>query len=128
MQETVQASDTLVQLPNGIRELALLDDLNALTPARISAVKEIAAYEKEYECDSKIPKIDRSDWPTSFDKLQSHLGNERGSRSKLPLSYVIRTTVEVPDEGEDPRTNYASLEDEMVARAPHTSRMCMGTT
>ena len=37
---------------------------------------------------------------------------------KIPLAYVVRENQEVP-EGDDPTEDYASSQDEMIARAPH---------
>jgi hypothetical protein len=37
----------------------------------------------------------------------------------VPLAYVIRKKVEVPQDP-DPSTNYATVDEEMIARAPHT--------
>ena len=35
------------------------------------------------------------------------------------VAYVVRKHVAVP-EGVDPSTNYPTIQDEMIARAPHT--------
>ena len=39
--------------------------------------------------------------------------------TKIPLAYVVRETVEVTPAGEDAATNYNTIQDEMIIRAPH---------
>ncbi len=53
--------------------------------------------------------------------MRSYLGER-----KVPLAYVVRKNVAIPD-GDDPSTNYPTIQDEMIARAPHTVVATDGT-
>jgi hypothetical protein len=49
----------------------------------------------------------------------SYLSNYTGE-DNVPFPYIYRPNVTPPVEGDDARINYLSVEDEMIARAPHT--------
>ena len=76
---------------------------NTVTVDSVQDMKDYGVYEKVYECATTIPKIDKKDWPTTFDKLQQHIRNMRGDKSKLPLFYVLRENAEVPPAADDPQ-------------------------
>ena len=38
--------------------------------------------------------------------------------TNIPLAYVIRESEEVPLHADDPTTNYGSLQDELIGKAP----------
>jgi hypothetical protein len=43
--------------------------------------------------------------------------------AKAPLAYVVRDLVNVPPHAHDPSTEYATVQEEMVARMPHTHNL-----
>jgi hypothetical protein len=51
--------------------------------------------------------------------FQNYITQYHG-KTHIPLSYLIRTTVQPFAEDDDPTTNYTSIKEEMIARAPHT--------
>jgi hypothetical protein len=54
-----------------------------------------------------------------IENIDSHLLKTLG-RAKTPLAYVVRQNDAVPPSLQDPPTNYATIQEEMVARMPHT--------
>jgi hypothetical protein len=63
------------------------------------------------------PTIHDSNWPATMEALVEHLRSVYGTTG-MPLAYVVRKNEHIP-EGPDPLTNYATVEEEMIARAPH---------
>jgi len=55
----------------------------------------------------------------SYDR--SHRRTPQGCArcARNPLAYVVRENAEVPPEADDPTTNYATRQEELIARAPH---------
>ena len=74
--------------------------------------------EENYTDPIESPKIDAKDWPKTLEAIREHLRNHR-SEIGVPLSYVVRRTVNVLPSVDDPSDNYLDTIDEMVARAPH---------
>jgi hypothetical protein len=54
-----------------------------------------------------------------MDAIDSYLRSYLGEK-KIPLAYVTREDKNVVPSVDDPATNYITVEDEMIARAPHT--------
>jgi hypothetical protein len=81
-----------------------------------------AQKEEEKPDPPTAPKIDHNhkNWPkTMLDAIHDYFTGVLGE-TKVPLAHVIRDAVEVIPEAVDPPNNYASPEDEMVARMmPH---------
>jgi len=63
------------------------------------------------------PTVNTKDWPRTMEAIEEYLQQFRGTTG-VPLSYVIRREVKPPLASADPSTNYATIEHEMVARAP----------
>ena len=59
-----------------------------------------------------------SDWPKNIEMLQEFLRGYLGE-TRIPLAYVIRDDLTIP--AVDPLGGYTSVQDEMIARAPHES-------
>ena len=55
------------------------------------------------------------DWPRSIEAINEYLGACLGE-TKIRLAYVVRHDEAIPD-GQDPADDYASVHDEMIARA-----------
>jgi hypothetical protein len=66
-----------------------------------------------------LPKIDLQNWPKRIDAIQDHFSTCLGE-TKATLAYVIRDEAPVPEEADDPPENYATPEEEMIQRMPHT--------
>jgi hypothetical protein len=102
-----------------------------VTPADITlnsirTVRELCEFESTYKVlTDNLPTINAKDWPKTMETIDEYLRSYLGER-KIPLAYVVRKHVAVP-EGVDPSTNYPTIQDEMIARAPHTVIAMDGT-
>jgi hypothetical protein len=54
-----------------------------------------------------------------IENIDAHLLKTLGM-ARVPLSYVVRADATVPPSAQDPATDYATVQEEMVARMPHT--------
>lgn len=96
------------------------------TPAEITLVnirtlRELRDSEIAYEAPTEYPTINVKDWPKTIEAIREFLRIFLGE-TKIPLAYVIRDTVELP-EGDDPSDGYATVQDEMIRRAPHGTQV-----
>ena len=73
--------------------------------------------EANYEPPTEMPKIDDRDWARTIKAMEEYLHLTIPGEHHLPLAYVIRPTIELP-EGEDPSTGYITIKDKMVRCAP----------
>ena len=73
--------------------------------------------EKEHE-DPATPELNFKNWTRTIDVIEDYLRNCLGT-TKIPLAYIVREKVEVPDDNENPPTDYPNYIDELIARAPH---------
>ena len=89
-----------------------------ITLESIRSVRELREFESTYKVPTNnMPVINAKDWPKMMEMIEEYLRSYLGER-KIPLAYVVRKTVAIPD-GVDPPTNYHTIQDEMIARAPH---------
>ena len=97
-------------------------DVNAadITLDAIRALDTLRDQEANYEAPTDYPTLNDQDWPTTMDAIKAALRARQGEMG-IPLSYVIRDDVVPPDDHRDPSTNYETISDEIVARAPHGS-------
>ncbi|KAI2510107.1 hypothetical protein MHU86_4274 [Fragilaria crotonensis] len=93
-----------------------------ITLNSIRMVRDLRELESTYKAptDTSLPTINAKDWPKTMETIEEYLRSYLGER-KIPLAYVVRKTVEVPDAANDPSINYPTIQDEMIARAPHFS-------
>jgi hypothetical protein len=63
------------------------------------------------------PVIDCKDWPKTMEAVEEYLRQFRGVND-VPLSYVVRIALAPKPAVTDPATNYLTLDEEMIARAP----------
>ena len=86
----------------------------------IRTVRELREFESPYKVPmDNLPTINAKDWPKTMETVDEYLRSYLGER-KIPLACVVRKNVAIPD-GDDPPTNYPMIQDEMIARAPHTA-------
>lgn len=92
-----------------------------LLPADITVegVRALIGYREmvKAEVEPDLPVITGSDWPKNIEAIEEFLRGCRGCTG-VPLIYVIRSNEQVPDSDDDPGTNYESLDDQLIARAP----------
>ncbi|CAJ1959782.1 unnamed protein product, partial [Cylindrotheca closterium] len=79
---------------------------------------EIYRYHEEQWADpsSLDIEITRNDWNKTFRTIKASLTNFKGVHG-CPLSYTIPATTAIPADP-DPSTDYASIEDKIIAHAP----------
>ena len=73
------------------------------------------------------PKLNPKDWPKMFEAIEEYLRQFRGTTG-VPLSYVVRKDLVPAVNLLDPSSNYATLDEEMIARAPIISPGVVGTS
>ena len=61
------------------------------------------------------PVIDVNDWPKAFELICKHLDQHRGLNGKR-LLYFVRPHLKVSPSGDNPSSEYATLDPEMIAR------------
>ena len=90
----------------------------------LDSVRELRAF-KAWTTDHEAPKQvemefnHKTNWPTTIEAMEEHLKSVLGEEG-VPLAYVIRPSVDVDAEANDPATNYTTHQEELTARAPHT--------
>lgn len=88
----------------------------AVTLENIRSIRELRDFEATYKPSDDVPSINAKDWPKTMESILEYLRSYLGDK-KIPLAYVVRKDENVPDE--DPDGGYATVQDEMIARAPH---------
>jgi hypothetical protein len=91
-----------------------------ITLAVIRTIRELREFESTYKAPTgDLPVINTKDWPKTMEAIEEYLRSVLGER-KIPLAYVVRKDDAIPT-GDDPSTSYPTIQDEMIARAPHFS-------
>jgi hypothetical protein len=67
---------------------------------------------------SELPKINEKDMVKAFDSIDAYPRTYFGE-TNIPLQYITRENPKVVPSVDDPSTNYATIDMEMIARAPH---------
>jgi hypothetical protein len=92
-------------------------DYANVTLVKVRTMSQLKKYEKDHSDPTVEPTIDAKDWSRNLESLEEYLRGFLGV-TKVPLSYVVRKEVEVTPQADDPPTNYETVADEMIARAP----------
>lgn len=87
-----------------------------ITITSVRAVKVHREWENHHK-DVDPPTLQTKDWPKMIEAIEEWLRGCLGT-TKIPLAYVIRPTIEVIADGNDPATDYSSSVKELIARAP----------
>ena len=88
----------------------------AVTLESIRSIRELRDFESTYKASDDVPTINAKDWPKTMESILEYLRSYLGDK-KIPLAYVVRKDEAVPEI--DPEAGYATIQDEMIARAPH---------
>ncbi|KAI2504041.1 hypothetical protein MHU86_10403 [Fragilaria crotonensis] len=88
----------------------------AVTLESIRSIRELRDFEATYKPSDDVPTINAKDWPKTMESILEYLRSYLGDK-KIPLAYVVRKDENVPEM--DPDGGYATVQDEMIARAPH---------
>jgi hypothetical protein len=91
-----------------------------LAPNNIRRFVGLKNAENSYSDTDALPALER------IEKIREHIENidahllKTLGMARSPLAYVVRDDVVVPPSAQDPSTDYATVQEEMVARMPHT--------
>jgi hypothetical protein len=94
--------------------------VTALTTANLAGLAGLKEAEDAYSDPPAIPTLDK------IDRIRNHIEDidaqllKTLGMAKAPLAYVVRDLVNVPPHANDPSTGYTTVQEEMVARMPHT--------
>jgi hypothetical protein len=81
---------------------------------------ELIDHEKAHDNPDEPSKYDDQKKMVAFLEIFQNYITQYHGETHIPLSYLIRTAVLPEPEQTDPSTNYNSVEEEMINRAPHT--------
>ena len=87
-----------------------------ITLESIRSTRELREFESSYSNPDDPPTIHTKDWPKTMESIEEYLCSVLGER-KIPLAYVIHKNAAVADDA----TTFPTVQDEMIARAPHFS-------
>jgi hypothetical protein len=93
---------------------------NVLTTANLATYVGLKEAEDAYSDPPAIPILDK------IDRIRSHIEDidaqllKTLGMAKAHLAYIVRSEVNVAAHASDPSDEYATVEEEMVARMPHT--------
>ncbi|KAI2497693.1 hypothetical protein MHU86_16822 [Fragilaria crotonensis] len=87
-----------------------------VTLENIRSIRELRDYEDTWKASDDLPVINAKDWPKTMEAIHEYLRSYLGDKM-IPLAYVVRKDEAVPTV--EPEGGYATVQDEMIARAPH---------
>ena len=87
-----------------------------VTLEAIRSVRDLREFESTYKAPTEAPTINAKDWPKTMESIEEYLRSYLGER-KIPLAYIIRKDEMLPVD--DGTVSYPTIQDEMIARAPH---------
>jgi hypothetical protein len=87
-----------------------------VTLENIRSIRELRDYEGTWKASNDTPVINAKDWPKTMEAIHEYLRSYLGDKM-IPLAYVVRKDEAVPTV--EPEGGYATVQDEMIARAPH---------
>jgi hypothetical protein len=89
-----------------------------ITLVAVRALRPLKEHEESHEQPDEVPTFEEKDMVKTIDSIDSYLRSYLGER-KVPLAYVTRQDAVVTPSVDDPPANYTTVEEEMIARAPH---------
>jgi hypothetical protein len=92
---------------------------NAINLALVCSYRNQQHHEVGFKKTAEEPEINDKDWTRTLEKIKEYLASQYGVTGAT-LDYVLRPDIAV--KAEDPAENYENVDQEMMARAPHTGR------
>ena len=89
-------------------------DLTHITPSILSLMSQQRDLEGQIPEAPSPPVIDVNDWPKAFELICEHLDQHRGLNGNR-LSYCVRPHLQVTPSADEPSSDYAALDLEMIA-------------
>ena len=81
------------------------------------SLRNLRDQEKNHEDPDTKPSVLTGNCFKTQDEIREWLRCYHGTK-KAPLTYVVCDETNPPDKGDNPSTNYATVEDKMIDRAP----------
>jgi hypothetical protein len=94
---------------------------SAINLLLVSSYRDQQRHEVGFKKTAEEPEINEKDWPRTLEKIKEYITSQYGVTGAT-LDYVVRAEIDVKPEEEDPPDNYETVDQEMMARAPHTGR------
>jgi hypothetical protein len=92
-----------------------------LTPATLAGLHGLKEAEDTYTDPPAIPMLDKIECIRGhIEDIDAQLVLKTIGMAKTPLAYVVREEVIVPPHNQDPSNGDNTVQEEMVARMPHT--------
>jgi hypothetical protein len=94
---------------------------NAINLVLVHSYRDQQRHEVGFKNTDEEPEINDKYWPRTLEKIKDYLASQYGVTGET-LDYVVRPEIAVKPEAEDPPENYETVDQEIMARAPHTGR------
>jgi hypothetical protein len=94
---------------------------NAINLVLVHSYRDQQRHEVGFKKTAEEPEINEKDWPRTLEKIRDYLASQYGVTGAT-LDYVVRAEIAVKPEEEDAPENYATVDQEITTRAPHTGR------
>jgi hypothetical protein len=94
---------------------------NAINLVLVCIYRDQQHHEVGFKNTSKEPEINEKDWPRTLEKIKEYRAYQFVVTGAT-LDYVVRPDTAVKPEAEYPADVYETVDQEMMARAPHTER------
>ena len=98
------------------RDVQVADMITLEEIRTLSTLHDTAEAECKAKTDKEELSINEKDWPKMIEGIMEYLRKTLG-KYKIPLAYVVRTETDVP--AVDPAEGYATVQDEVIARAKY---------
>jgi hypothetical protein len=92
---------------------------NAINLVLVRSYSDQQHHEVGFKKTAEEPDINDKDWPRTLEKIKEYLASQYGVTGAT-FDYVVRPDIVIKPEAEDPAGNYETVDQEMMARAPHT--------
>jgi hypothetical protein len=94
---------------------------NIINLALVSSYRDQQRNEVSLNKVAEEPVINDKEWPRTLETINEYLASQYVGTG-VTLDYVVRPDIAVKPEAEDPVDGYATMDQEMTARAPHAVR------
>jgi hypothetical protein len=94
---------------------------NAVNLVLVRSYRDQQRHEVGFKKTAEEPEINDEDWPRTLEKIKEYLASQYGVTGAT-LDYVVRPEIAVKPEAGYLAENYETVDQEMMARAPHTGR------
>jgi hypothetical protein len=94
---------------------------NAINLVLVRSYCDQQRHEVGFKKTAEEPEINDKDCPRTLENIKEYLASQYGVTGAT-LDYVVRPDISVKPEAEDPAEGYQTVDQEMMARAPHTGR------